>query len=73
MVFLWATVIVVLQKKEAGIYSSPSIELDYRYRKAPLDIALDIKTKILNSIDKANLETFIIKANKHMVAKTNCT
>ena len=39
-VFLWATVIVVLQKNEAGIYISPLIELDCRYRTVPVDILL---------------------------------
>ena len=33
----WDKVKVVLQKNEAGIYISPLIELDYRYRTAPVD------------------------------------
>ena len=36
--FLCATVIVVLQKNEAGIYISLLIALDYKYRMAPVDI-----------------------------------
>ena len=38
--FSWATVKVVLQKNEAGIYISPLIELDCRYRSAPVDLLL---------------------------------
>ena len=38
--FPWATAIVVLQKNEAGVYISPSIELDCRYRTAQVDILL---------------------------------
>ena len=38
--FPWATAIVVLQKNEAGIYISPLIELDCRYRTAQVDILL---------------------------------
>ena len=38
--FVRATAIVVLQKNEAGIYISPLIELDCRYRTAPVDILL---------------------------------
>ena len=38
--FLWATVIIVLQKNEAGIYISPLIELDCRYRTASVGILL---------------------------------
>ena len=36
--FPWATEIVVLQKNEAGIYISPLIERDCRYRTAHVDI-----------------------------------
>ena len=39
-VFLWATAIVVLQKNETGIYISPLIEVDCRYRTAQDDILL---------------------------------
>ena len=35
-----STAIVVIQKNEAGIYISPLIELDCRYRTAPVDILL---------------------------------
>ena len=38
--FPWATAIVVLQKNEAGIYISPLIELDCRYRMGQVDILL---------------------------------
>ena len=38
--FPWATAIVVLQKNEAGVYISPLIELDCRYRTAQVDILL---------------------------------
>ena len=35
-----STAIAVLQKNEAGIYISPLMELDCRYRTAPVDILL---------------------------------
>ena len=38
--FPWATAIVVLQRNEAGIYISPFIELDCRYKTAQVDILL---------------------------------
>ena len=40
LVFPMATAIVFLQKNEAGIYISPLIELDCRYRTAQVDILL---------------------------------
>ena len=36
----FATAIVALHKNEAGIYISPLIELDCRYRMAQVDILL---------------------------------
>ena len=38
--FPWATAIVVPQRNEDGIYISPFIELDCRYRTAQVDILL---------------------------------
>ena len=38
--FPWATAIVILQKNKAGIYISPLIELDCRYKTVQVDILL---------------------------------
>ena len=46
--FLWATVIVVFQKNEAGIYIYPLIELQYSSQIVETDtVSLEFSGKIL--------------------------